>query len=113
MKVFYKTVLLCLAALALNIATFLLVTYLRLPIFMDTIFTVALVFYAGLVPALIVAALYNPIMTVLLCVINGTEIFYFDSLYAICGILIVISTWIFSRNKKNSFSVIPLRFYIF
>lgn len=42
---------------------------------MDTIFTVALVFYAGLVPALIVAALYNPIMTILLCVIYGTEIF--------------------------------------
>ena len=68
---------------ALNIAAFLLVTYLRLPVFMDTIFTVALVFYAGLVPALIVAALYNPIMTILLCVIYGTEIFYFDFLYAI------------------------------
>ena len=52
-KAFYKTALLCLAALALNIATFLLVIYLRLPVFMDTIFTVALVFYAGLVPALI------------------------------------------------------------
>ena len=102
-KTFYKTVLLSLAALALNIATFLLVTYLRLPVFMDTIFTVALVFYAGLVPALIVAALYNPIMTILLCVIYGTEIFYFDSLYAICGILIVFSTWIFSRNKKEFF----------
>ena len=75
MKTFYKTALLCLAALALNIATFLLVIYLRLPVFMDTIFTVALVFYAGLVPALIVAALYNPIMTILLCVIYGTEIF--------------------------------------
>ena len=83
MKTFYKTALLCAAALALNIATFLLVTYLRLPVFMDTIFTVALTFYAGLVPGLIVAALYNPIMTILLCVIYGTEIFYFDFLYAI------------------------------
>ena len=78
MKTFYKTAFLCSAALALNIAAFLLVTYLRLPVFMDTIFTVALVFYAGLVPALIVAALYNPIMTILLCDLwNGNFLFRF------------------------------------
>ena len=86
-----------------NIATSFLASALHVPIFLDTIFTVAITFYAGLVPGLIVAVLHNPIRTFIRSVIYGTDLFYFGSLYAVCGMLIALSTWIFSRNKKDFF----------
>lgn len=95
------TGLLCLLALLLNIASAMLASALKLPAFLDTIFTVAITFYSGLIPGIIVAALFNPAMTLIRCAITGSEIFLYDFLYAICGILIVIASWIFSRNKKE------------
>ena len=86
-----------------NIATLFLASAFHAPIFLDTIFTVAITFYAGLVPGLIVAVLHNPIKTFIRSVIYGTSLFYFGSLYAVCGMLIALSTWIFSRNKKDFF----------
>ena len=35
------------------------------------------------------------------CAMTGSEIFLYDFLYGICGILIVIASWLFSRNKKE------------
>ncbi|MEE1249363.1 MAG: hypothetical protein UHU19_09095 [Lachnospiraceae bacterium] len=95
------TGLLCLLALLLNIASAMLASALKLPAFLDTIFTVAITFYSGLIPGIIVAALFNPAMTLIRCAMTGSEIFLYDFLYAICGILIVIASWIFSRNKKE------------
>ena len=86
-----------------NLATSFLASALHVPIFLDTIFTVAITFYAGLIPGLIVAVLHNPIRTFIRSVIYGTDLFYFGSLYAVCGMLIALSTWIFSRNKKDFF----------
>lgn len=88
-------------AILINVLFVFGVSKLNLIVFLDTIFTVALTFYAGLVPGLIAAAVYNPIMTLIYCAENGTEIFYFDFLYLICGMLIVLTTWFFSRNKKE------------
>ena len=68
-----------------NLATSFLASALHAPIFLDTIFTVAITFYAGLVPGLIVAVLHNPIRTFIRSVIYGTSLFYFGSLYAVCG----------------------------
>ena len=93
----------CLLSIVGNIATSFLASALHAPIFLDTIFTVAITFYAGLVPGLIVAALHNPIVTFIYAVIYEIEIFYFACFYAICGMLIVFSTWLFSRNKKEFF----------
>lgn len=93
----------CMLAIAGNIATSFLADALHTPMFLDTIFTVAVTFYAGLVPGLIVAALHNPIVTFIYSVIYRTEIFYFDCLYALCKMLIAFSTWLFSRNKKEFF----------
>ena len=98
---FAFTGLLCLLALLLNIASAMLASALKLPAFLDTIFTVAITFYAGLIPGIIVATLFNPVMTLLRCVMTGSEIFLYDFLYGICGILIVIASWLFSRNKKE------------
>ena len=103
MKQYLKNTFLCLLALTLNIALSFLSSFLPISLFLDSIFTVALIFYCGLVPALVVAAFYNPLMTLIRCAIYGTEIFYFDFLYALCGILIVIITWALSRNKKEFF----------
>ncbi|WP_287047810.1 hypothetical protein [Treponema sp.] len=98
---FAFTGLLCLLALLLNIASAMLASALKLPAFLDTIFTVAITFYAGLIPGIIVATLFNPVMTLLRCAMTGSEIFLYDFLYGICGILIVIASWLFSRNKKE------------
>lgn len=103
MKKIGFTAALILAAVLGNIATSFFSAVLELPAFFDTIFTVAITFYAGLVPGIIVAALTNPLMTVLRCLIYGTEIFYFDFLYSACGIFIVLTTWTISRNKKEFF----------
>ena len=98
---FAFTGLLCLLALLLNIASAMLAAALKLPAFLDTIFTVAITFYAGLIPGIIVATLFNPVMTLLRCAMTGSEFFLYDFLYGICGILIVIASWLFSHNKKE------------
>lgn len=103
MKKIGFTAALILASLLGNLTTFIFSAMLELPTFFDTIFTVAITFYAGLVPGIIVAALTNPLMTVLRCVIYGTEIFYFDFLYSVCGIFIVLTIWTISLNKKEFF----------
>ncbi len=103
MKKIGLTAPLILAAVFGNIATSFFSAVLELPAFFDTIFTIAITFYAGLVPGIIAAALSNPLMTVLRCLIYGTEIFYFDFLYSVCGIFIVFATWTISRNKKEFF----------
>ena len=53
----------CLLSIIGNISTSFLASALHVPIFLDTVFTVAITFYAGLVPGLIVAVLHNPIRT--------------------------------------------------
>ena len=58
-------------------------------------------FLCRLIPGIIVATLFNPVMTLLRCAMTGSEIFLYDFLYGICGILIVIASWLFSRNKKE------------
>ncbi len=103
MKKIGFTAALILAAVLGNIATSYFSAVLKLPAFFDTIFTTAITFYAGLVPGIIVAALTNPLITVLRCAFYGTEIFYFDFLYSVCGIFIVLTTWAISRNKKEFF----------
>ena len=100
-NVCFKTFILILAALMLNILTALLAIELHLVLFLDTIFTVAITFYAGLIPGLIVAFIYNPVMTIVLCLKSGHSFFIYDSLYCFCGMVIVLITWAFSRNKSN------------
>ena len=73
---------------------------LKIPLFFDTIFTVAVVFYAGLVPALVVSVSYNLVNSLLWFVEQGA----FDTvfpLYTICGVLIVLSTHLIARHKDT------------
>ncbi len=106
----FKTIIVCVAAEALNFLTvFIFYNTLKIPLFFDTIFTVAVVFYLGLVPALCVSAGYNVINSLLWIKKSG----FFDPfilMYGICGILIVVSTWLIARNKKEFNISLPVTF---
>ena len=66
MRKLSKTILLCLVAEVLNFLTADVFYHkLGLPLFFDTIWTVAVVFYLGLVPGLCVSLCYNIINTLL------------------------------------------------
>ncbi len=96
-----KKIILCLIAEFLNIlSTYIFFDVLNIPLFFDTIFTVAVVFYIGLVPGLFVSIGYNVLNSLLQIVKSGCfDPFYL--MYGICGILIVISTWFISRHKEE------------
>lgn len=85
---------------------------LKLPLFFDTIWTVVVVFWIGLVPGICVAVGYNLLNYAVWILKDGSQNFIF--LYAICGILIVFSTWIFARKKEDfQFSRLVTFLYLF
>ncbi len=97
-----RTVLLCLAAEALNFACVLLFRdALCVPLFADTVGTVAATFCAGLVPGLVVAILFNVLRALELSVAGGGALYPWDMLYALSGAAIVLCTWAFSRKREN------------
>lgn len=71
------------------------------PLFLDTVFTVALTFYAGLVPGLIAALLSNPLFVVVMKFVFHQPETYLNILFVVPGMLIVFTTWLFSRKKDN------------
>ena len=96
-----KIALFCIASLFLNLAVSLLIyDVMHIPLFLDTIFTVAIVFYLGLIPGLIVGFLYNFIDPLFNYLVRGisspTNIFF-----SLCGIAIVLVTWAFVRRKEE------------
>lgn len=97
----YKITLFCIAAIFLNLGTtFLVYDVLHIPLFFDTVFTVAIVFYLGLVPGLTVGILFNIIDTIFNYfvreIISPTNMFF-----SICGAAIVLITWAFARKKEE------------
>lgn len=96
-----KTVFICIGAVILKVAcATLFCNVLNIPLFFDTIFTVAAVFYCGLVPALCVSLGYN-LVNGLLWVLETGVFDPFIFLYAVCGVLIVLSTWIVARRTEE------------
>ena len=99
-----RTILLCIIAEIMNFLTMHIFYHvLKIPLFFDTIWTVAVVFYLGLFPAICVSLGYNIINAFLWVNKEG----FFDPfifMYAVCGILIVLSTWIVAR-RKNEFKI--------
>lgn len=101
MKDITRTILLCILAVSLNFMTgYLFLDIFHIPLFMDTIFTVAIVFYCGLIPGLCVALSYNIIATFTL-VIRGFTFEPYPMLFGISGALIALSTWFFARKKEE------------
>lgn len=99
-----KIALFCIASIILNLGfSLLFFDVLHIPLFLDTIFTVAIVFYLGLVPGLIVGVLFNIIDTLFNYLARG--IFSPTNIcFALCGAAIVLITWAFSR-KKDEFQI--------
>lgn len=96
----------CIFAIVLNyITATLFYQQLKIPLFFDTIWTVAIVFLFGLVPGLCVQVGYNILNYFVWVSKNGWE--NFTIMYSICGILIVVSTWFFAR-KKDDFKISTL-----
>lgn len=101
MKRTSKIILFCFAAIFLNLGTSLLFyDVLGIPLFFDTIFTVAIVFYLGLIPGLAVGFLFNFADTLFNMVVRNifspTNMFF-----SLCGVAIVFVTWFFSRKKEE------------
>mgnify|MGYP006916088363 CR=1 FL=1 len=89
-----RTVLICVAAEALNLLTVLIFQQtLHVSLFLDTIFTVAVTFYLGLVPGLCVALAYNVLDSFLLVArgIVADSLLFLDMLYALCGCSLCLS----------------------
>ncbi len=96
-----KIFLLILISIFLNLGTSILVfDVLHIPLFLDTIFTVAIVFYLGLLPGLAVGFFYNFIDVLFNYFVRGifspTNI-----LFSLCGVAITLVTWAFARKKEE------------
>lgn len=97
-----RITILCLAAEVLNFACVLLFRdLLHVPLFADTVCTVAITFLAGLIPGLVVAVLFNILRTLQLALVSGGDLYPWDMLYALCGLAIVFCTWAFAKKKEN------------
>jgi hypothetical protein len=90
-----KLCILCLIATAANWAlSFLVENRLGLPLFMDTLFTIALTFAAGPLWGIITAVLTTAFIGYLYYQFWGTY------LYVLCTIAAVLLTWVFCRRFK-------------
>ena len=96
-----KIALFCIASIFLNLGTSLFFyDFLGVPLFFDTIFTVAIVFYLGLVPGLIVGFFFNFVDTAFNFLVRDIAS-PTNMLFSICGAAIVFVTWFFARKKEE------------
>lgn len=95
------TIFLCILAEFFNLLTaWVLGDVMHIPLFMDTIGTVFIVFYAGLLPGLLVGGLYN-VLRLLLMVVAGNSFYPWEIMYSLCGFAIAFFTWLFSWRNNN------------
>ena len=108
MKRKWKIAIICIASIFLNLITSILVFDVHhIPLFMDTVFTVAIVFYLGLIPGLIVGFLYNIVDVLFNYFVRG--IYSPTNLcFALCGVAIVLVTWAFAHKKEEFQISIPI-----
>ena len=101
MKEVFRKILICVSAVLLNLLTaYIFTDFLGVPLFFDTIFTVAVTFYLGLVPGLVTAVLYN-VMDSPTQPFRGYDFHLITMAFAICGAAIALVTWVFSRRKEE------------
>ena len=97
----HTTIFLCILAEFFNLLTaWILGDVMHVPLFLDTIGTVFIVLYAGLIPGLLVGALYN-ILRLFLMVIVGNPVYPWEIMYSLCGVSIAFFTWLFSWQNHN------------
>ena len=97
----FRVIVFCVLALAFNlVSAFVLGDVLHIPLFMDTIGTVFIVFYAGLIPGLIVGLSYNMFRVFFIMLFYGNPFYPWESLYSLCGASIAFFIWfIFWKNR--------------
>ncbi|MBQ4378571.1 MAG: hypothetical protein II821_05175 [Treponema sp.] len=96
-----RVFLVCLICEALNyICSYICCDMLHIPLFMDTIFTIAVTFYYGLVPGLCVGIGFN-IISALTQVGRGYNFDPFSLLFGVCSAIVAIVTWYFARKKEE------------
>ncbi len=101
MKRGWKISLFCIASIFLNlITTFLVFDTFNIPLFFDTVFTVAIIFYLGLVPGLAVGILFNIVDAIFNYLLRGV-FSPTNMLFSLCGAAIVFITWAFARKKEE------------
>lgn len=98
---FFKCLIVCVIGEMLNFAGAFLLDSFHIPLFLDTVGTVAVTFYAGLVPGIIVALLFNILRTLQVALINNIQLYLWEMLYMLCGAAIAAVTWAFSHKKEN------------
>ncbi len=92
----------CVMAELLNLlCKWLLCDVAHVPLFMDTIGSVAITFYAGLLPGVFVALGLNVLQVLFIAAVTGSPVYPWEMAYALCGVAIVCVTWAFSRTKAN------------
>ncbi len=96
-----RFVVICLIGELLNFLFALLAKKLSIPLFLDTVGSIAVVFYAGLLPGLIVAVFYNVFWVLISMLVSHAPLYPWDMLYALCGMVIVFTTWLFACKKDN------------
>ncbi len=97
-----RLILACVLAELLNLlCVWFFCDQLHVHLFLDTVGTVAITFYAGLVPGLIVAVMFNVIRVFMIAIATKSPVYPWDMIYALCGIAIVLATWACSRKKEN------------
>ncbi len=103
-----KVALFCIASVILNLfVTVLVFDVFHIPLFLDTIFTVAIVFYLGLGPGLIVGISFNIVDTLFNYFVRGVTS-PTNILFSLCGAAIVFVTWLFARKKEEFKISLPI-----
>lgn len=90
---------------------FLISDTLHIPLFMDTIGTVFIVFYAGLIPGLIVGLSYNMFRVFFIMFFYGNPFYPWESLYSLCGAAIAFFTWFLYWKKRNFYLTRSIAFF--
>ena len=108
-----KIILLCLLAQAFNLlVAYILGDILHLPLFMDTVGTVFIVFYAGLVPGMMVGISYN-ILRFFLMMILGNPVYPWEIMYCLCGAAIAFFTcFFFSPSSLHALLINTFKLFI-
>ena len=106
----FRVIVFCVLALAFNlVSAFVLGDVLHIPLFMDTIGTVFIVFYAGLVPGLVVGIGYN-ILRFFLMALLGNPVYPWEMMYCLCDGAIAFFTWLIYRKNQYFYYSRPLVF---
>lgn len=106
-KPFFQTLILCLIAAFLNFALSSLVgMVLKFPLFLDTIFTITILFYCGILPAIFTALAYS-----IPSALSVHAPFYI--LFTLCSVAIILITYfVMKKDLKNKNSLMLTLLYL-